>query len=689
VLFEALAAGVKPDPRLLVSEWAGRFRYLPPEASAEPGLWRNSRAPYLAEIMDCLSPGNPVQEVVLMKGTQLGGTEVGNNWIGYVIDQAPGPMMFVRPTSNSAKKESKTRLAPTIEASPALRNKVKDARSRDSGNTTLMKEFAGGVLILAGANSAAELKSSPVRYLFLDELDEYPADVDGQGDPEELAEKRTDTFSRKKIYKVSTPTIAGHSRIERAFERSDQRYYLVPCPHCAAEQRLLWEQMRWETRKRFTVTRADDGEVVEVPPETDGAKEDDTGELIDVWYECSACHERIEEHQKTVMLEAGRWQAMNPGGGRAAGFHLSALYSPLGWFSWWTAVRKWLEAAKDTTGTLFKVFANTVQGVAYHDKGEQVGENELRSHVGEYRLQQVPKGALLLVAGTDVQHNRLETRVWGFGRDRECWLVDRQIVHGSPLFEETWAGVEDILAKGYAHESGSTLRITAMAIDASDGNTTHYVRSFCRKWAHTRRVIAIKGQAQQGKSIIGKPTDQDVSHRGVVIKRGVKLWPYGSDTAKALAYALYRVEDPGPGYVHLPQGLPDDEFKQMTAERVVTRYVKGFAKREWTKRPGDPNEALDCFGMALAAAVYAGVDRINWDALEQQVAPAQRDIFAPQQNVPRETVTEAPNRDDAAPAAADAAPGAEASVPGADAVSRKQTHILPPKRGGFVGRWRA
>src|SRR5512143_3986101 len=229
IYYAAATAGARPDPLLTVSQWADRYRTLSQRASAEPGPWRTDRTPYLREIMDCLSPSSPVERVVFMKGAQIGATECGNNWIGYVIHQAPGPMMAVQPTVEMAKRNSKQRVDPLIEESEVLRKLVHDPRSRDSGNTVLAKEFPGGVLVMTGANSAVGLRSMAARYLFLDEVDGYPGDVDGEGDPVNLAMARTRTFARRKVFLVSTPKITGMSRIEAAFEESDKRYYAVPC----------------------------------------------------------------------------------------------------------------------------------------------------------------------------------------------------------------------------------------------------------------------------------------------------------------------------------------------------------------------------------------------------------------------------------------------------------------------------
>jgi phage terminase large subunit GpA-like protein len=225
--------GMRPDPDLTVSQWADQHRWLSSRASAEPGRDRTARTPYLREIMDALSPSHPAQRITFMKAAQVGATEAGNNWIGFVIHHAPGPMLAVLPTVEMAKRSSRGRLDPLIEESAALRERVKPARSRDAGNSMLSKEFPGGILVLTGANSATGLRSMPARYIFLDEVDAYPASADEEGDPVSLAEARTTTFAhRRKVFMVSTPTIRGLSRIEREYEASDQRRYFVPCPHC-------------------------------------------------------------------------------------------------------------------------------------------------------------------------------------------------------------------------------------------------------------------------------------------------------------------------------------------------------------------------------------------------------------------------------------------------------------------------
>ena len=330
--FLGFFAGLKPDTRLTVSEWADQKRILPAKATKEAGRWRTARTPYLKEIMDCLSPSSPVQQVVFMKGAQVGGTECGNNWLGYVIDHTPGPMMYVLPTLDMAKRTSKQRIAPMIDEMPDLREKVKDPRSRDSGNTLLTKEFPNGVLIFTGANSAAGLRSMPARFLFMDEVDAYDDDVDGEGSPINLAIKRTATFSRnRKILMVSTPNLAETSKIEAAYENSDKRRYFVSCCSCGHFQPIVWAQIIFDNNDPAT-TR----------------------------FECVKCEHKHYEKDKPKLLSKGQWQAEEEKSNKVAGFHLSSLYSPNGWYSWQNAVEDFLAAKSNPIQ--FKDWTNTVLG---------------------------------------------------------------------------------------------------------------------------------------------------------------------------------------------------------------------------------------------------------------------------------------------------------------------------------------
>ena len=541
---EAWREGLTPDPLLTVSEWADQYRVLSGKSASEPGKWRTNRTPYLKEIMDCLSPTSPVERVVFMKGAQVGGTECGNNWIGYVIHLAPGPMMAVAPTVEMAKRNSKQRIDPLIEESPTLSSLIAPARARDSGNTILGKEFRGGVLVMTGANSAVGLRSMPVRYLFLDEVDGYPGDVEGEGDAIALAEARTRTFARRKIFIVSTPTISGSSRIEREYEQTDQRQFMVPCPHCEHEQVLTFEQLIWEKGL----------------PET-------------AHYKCESCEQPIYEYQKTEMLERGRWQSSIPDYvGKTVGFHLSSLYSPVGWRSWADIAAAW-EAAQGSA-TALKAFKNTELGETWVEQGETPEWERLLERREDYRIGTVPLGAALLCAGVDVQKDRIEVSVWAFGRGKEAWLVEHRVLAGDTSRETVWQRLREMLDESWTHASGVQLRLTRIGLDT--GFATQEAYAFVRKWRDPR-LLPMKGVAR-GAALVGLPTAVDMTVGGKKLRRGVRVYSVVGGIAKLEFYNHLRktmeVTEDGEilypaGYIHLPK--VDAEFvQQLCSEQLLS-----------------------------------------------------------------------------------------------------------------------
>jgi phage terminase large subunit GpA-like protein len=596
--------GLVPDPLLSVSEWSDRHRMLSSKASSEPGRWRTSRTPYLKEIMDCLSPTSPVERVVFMKAAQLGATEMGSNWIGYVIHHAPGPMMAVWPTVEMAKRNSKQRIDPLIEESPILKELIAPARSRDSGNTILAKEFRGGVLVMTGANSAVGLRSMPVRYLFLDEVDGYPLDVDGEGNAVALAEARTRTFARRKIFIVSTPTIAGVSTIEREYEASDQRRYFVPCPHCGHRQWLRFEQLRWERGENGTF------------PETAA-------------YVCESCEVPIPEHHKTWMLEHGEWRAMAEGNNRTAGFHLSSLYSPIGWRNWNDIAVAWERAISKESGSSaeIKTFKNTELGETWVEEGEAPDWQRLLERREDYRIGTVPVGGLLLTAGADVQKDRIEVSVWAFGRGKESWLVEHRVLMGDTARDEVWQLLASILRETWTHETGCQMSLVRLALDT--GFATQEAYAFVRKLRDSR-LMAVKGVAR-GAALVGTPTAVDATTGGKKLRRGIKVFSVAGGIAKLEFYNNLRkspeVAEDGvtifypAGFVHLPK-VDAEYLQQLCAEQLVTRRDRnGFAIREWQKMR-ERNEALDCYVYARAAAAASGLDRFedrHWQELERQL----------------------------------------------------------------------
>ena len=536
--------------------------------------------------MDALSPSSSYEKVVFMKGAQIGGTEAGNNWIGYIIDQAPGPMLVVQPTVEMGKRWSKGRLAPLIEDTICLHGKVKDPRSRDSGNTVQSKEFPGGQVVITGANSAVGLRSMPVRYLFLDEVDAYPPDANSEGDPLTLAIQRTSTFARRKIFIVSTPTIKGLSRIEKEFSETDQRYFFVPCPFCGHFQILKWENLHHDKEHSKS------------------------------FYACECCKGNIEEHFKTDMLRKGEWRATceEKISEKVIGFHLSSLYSPVGWMSWDTCIKNYETAKNDEQ--LLKAWTNTTLGLTWEEKGEAPDWGILFDRREKYRIGVVPKGGYVLTAGVDVQNDRLEIEIVAWGKNRESWSVDYRIIYGSPTTKEPWEKLTEILNEDFESEDGVFRKINMLAIDT--GFSTQEVYAWVRAQS-IHNVMAIKG-TDNSLVPLNAPTKVDVNIRGKKITNGVRLWKVGVSILKSELYGWLkktRNEDGSIpyGYMHFPE-YATEYFKQLTAEQLVTKIVKGYPKREWQKTR-DRNEALDCRIYARAAAIALGIDRWTDQKWEQ------------------------------------------------------------------------
>jgi len=612
---KAWSDGLRPDPLMMVSDWSDEYRILSSKSSAEPGRWKTSRAPYAREPMDELSAYSETERVVLMWGAQLGKTEAGNNFVSYSAHYAPGPIMCVQPTLDMAKRLSKQRIAPLIEETPVLKEKFATSKSKDTSNTIMSKDFEGGILVLTGANSAVGLRSMPVRYLFLDEVDAFPQDVEGEGDPVSLAEKRTTTFSRRKILITSTPTIKDMSRVEREYERSDKRKYFVPCPHCGHEQWLRWRGFNDNkddpNAKTYRLVWTDEGK-------TKAA------------YICGDCGAHIEERFKTQMLEAGKWVATSVSeDGKTKGYQLSSLYSPIGWKSWVEILREFEIASKDPSA--LKTFVNTVLAETWEEAySAKLDADGLAKRADAYELLTVPEGGLVITAGVDVQINRVEVIQRAWGLNEESWLVNYTAIHGDPSSMELWNQVLDVLNMKFKHPSGAELVTYAAAID-SGGDYTHEVYTFTRQH-RKRHLLAIKGQSIQGKPALGKPTKQDINIRKQTIKNGAELWPVGSDTIKALIYGRLKNPDPSLGMYHWPVGLGEQYWKQLTSEKQVIKLLNGFPKKVWVKKDGDANEALDCEVYAYAALQYV-YTRHNRATFWQQMSARLKKLFPVQGSV--------------------------------------------------------
>jgi phage terminase large subunit GpA-like protein len=618
--YEAILATVAEawqlPEQLTVSEWADKHRVLPTKGAAEPGPWRTSRTPYLREIMDVLSPYHPANDICFMAASQVGKTEVLLNWLGYIIDHAPAPTLVVQPTVDTAEKYSKQRIAPMIEHSERLSEKIPPARSRDSGNTTLVKDFPGGMLVMTGSNAASSLASMPIKNLGLDETDRYPHDVEDEGDPISLSEQRTVTFPRAKRYKSSTPGRKEGSHIAKEYDASSQAEYMVPCPHCHEAQVLKFDHLVWEKV-------IDESGRKMHKPET-------------AVYMCQCCGEAIEERHKTWMLaeeNGAYWRHRFPERARL-GYHINALYSPIGLGLTWAQIAiKWLVACKDRAK--LQPFINLQRGEPYEDHSDRVKGSDLKVRAEEWALRTLPEGILVLTLGVDVQKDRLALHLVGWGDNERCATIDAVELPGDPEKAEVWDQLTEFRHRPIRNAFGVDVRIAMTAIDT--GYATHRVYNYARQHRYDG-VIAIKGAKVANRPILSKPTRQDVKNaKGDIQRNGVQLWMVGTDTAKSALFAridgdqvvvdgVVVLVKPVERMVRYPAGLPDEFYDQVTAEVYDERSGR------WIKIRAR-NEALDTWVYAYAAACHPAV-RINrlqtadWEHLRQMIEPRTGDLFS-------------------------------------------------------------
>jgi phage terminase large subunit GpA-like protein len=575
--------------------------------------------PYAREIMDVLSPSDPTQEVTFVAGTQVAKTEIGNNFIGYIIDVAPGPAMMVYPTSNTGKRSSRTRLAKMIEATPGCARR--SARSsRDKSNSASLKEFPAACWRSPARTARPSSSRCRCATSSRTRSTSIPTTSTARGRPTSSPRSAPTPSSAQEDLPHLDADEKGRSKIWRHFERRTCAGYHVPCPHCAAPSRCCaGTQMRWETRKVWEVVRADDGEIVEVPAGTEGAKARDTGEVLDVWYECAHCTARASTStRRPGCSSAGRWIAEAPW------VKGTRRLPPLGAL---LAGRLVLvdhggeEAPRGGQGSVEEAAQDLDQHRrrrAVRGRGDKVSDLVLKERAENYKLGTVPRGALLLTASVDVQAEAPRGEGEGLG-PREGELARR--LPGDPRRHRDlapWDALDEYHQRKFPHESGATLRITAMAVDS--GYRTQVVYDWCRRRAH-RHIFAVKGSRSRASACSARRPKQDIDHNGEKIPGGVKLWPIGADTAKEEIYTRLKIEQPGPGYMHFPLGLPDDYYSGLVAESQVTKYVKGYLRHVWEKTETERNEPLDLEVYAYAAAIYAGVLRINWDRSRRRCSP--------------------------------------------------------------------
>ena len=566
-LFAVVLQKLKPPPPLTISQWADKYRVLSSESSAEPGRWHTDKAPYQRAIMDAI--GDPhVREVVVMSAAQIGKTDAFIlNVLAYYMDYAPAPIMCMQPTLDMGQTLSKDRISPMLRDTPRLKGLV-DVKSRFAGNTVMKKNINGGHITLVGSASPSSLASRPIKELLSDELARYPKSAGTEGDPLNLAKKRQTTFWDCKTVMVSTPTIKGDSRIEDAFNLSTQEEWNIPCPECGAYQPLVWENVKFDP--------------------------DDLDKGID--YVCCECGCVANEYRWKAQEIKGKYVAANPGAA-TRGFHLNTLASTF--VGWDEVVRKFLEAKEALdhgNPEEMKVWVNTELGQTWEERGIQLEDTELYNRREIYPAE-VPDDVLFLTAGVDVQDDRFEVEVVGWGEGAECWGIRYQKIFGDMLSDQVWQDLDDFLLRSWRKADGTEYTLLATCID-SGGPHTDEVYRFAKDRLN-RRIIAIKGMGGAGVPYIRNPSKNN--------RVKTNLFIIGVDAGKTSIYQRLEVKTPGPNYCHFPSnqeaGYDENYFKGLTAEKKVVRFVKGHLKEYWEIKDKEHkrNEPLDLRNYALAA----------------------------------------------------------------------------------------
>lgn len=550
---EALAA-LRPPPKLRLSDWIESHVFLPSSLAAQPGrmrLWTPQR-----EIADSIGD-DTVERVTILKSARVGATQLMVGALGHFVQNDPAPVLCVVPAEADARHLVVSVVEPTFSESPALRAaRAADTAGRD---TMLHRQFSGGSLTVVSARAPRNLRARTARVLFADEIDAYELSAGTEGDPVELAMRRTMTFGNRKIVLASTPVDAETSRILRAFDQSDQRVFEVPCPACGAFQEILWADIRWEPDK----------------PET-------------AHWRCPACEARVEDRQKPQMVAQGRWRATAPNVEGHRGYKLTSLTSTLPNATWPRLAAEFLQAKRSPT--TLKPWLNTVLGEPWRGEGDDLDGTDFGALQRPFSLDSVPPKALVLTVGADVQQDRVEATFCGWTREGDMWVLGHEVVWGSPTENETWAEVDDLLKRQFRHPAGGVLNVDAAVIDS--GNWADAVYAFCRPRTG-RRVLPGKGVSGFHRTALSFSTSRN-TRLAIIGIDGVKL---------ALHQRLAHGET-----ILFSDQLSGDYFDQIRAERLVTKFSRGRPIRVWDVISGRRNEALDTLVYAYAARQLVGMD---------------------------------------------------------------------------------
>lgn len=605
--YATLASACRPRGRLTVSAWADRHRWLSSKQSGERGKWRTARNPILGEIMDCLSLYSRVREVVIMKSSQVGVTEATVNWLGYIIHYAPAPTMVLMPTIESRDSWKAQKLNPLLIETGVVRDVLGGMRSRDAANRQDMIDFPGGILFLAGGNSPNSYAQKSVRYAVGDDIDRLPEQVGVEGDPVALLRGRLKAFERSKLVLISTPTVKGASLIEREYEATDQRRYHVACPACHGWQWLKWSHLKWSIN------------------------------VASVWYECEHCGHAIQEHAKPQLLAGGKWIATFPEIKRR-GYHISALYAPIGLGPSWSDLAHEFLVAKDDPA-LLKTFMNTHLGETWRDETSNLKPHELAKRMEDVPQRTIPPGCLALTVGVDTQDQWLAVTLLGWGANHN-WIVEYHEIKGDTTRPEVWNELHAYLHTQFPNAFGRMIKIRAAGID-SRGHRGEQVRQFVTRSDLRVAVYSVQGSTTRlARPIALTPSVPDRNRKGKPLPLGYAVWNVGTEHCKD--YLLKRLASdeqhpPEDRVLRFPAGLDDDYFFGLLSEYydpVKKRYLPKKGAKHKRNEPLDTLVYAWAIGhhkqIMLGRARNGRIDPHYWDRLAQVLeAPVEQTPAGP------------------------------------------------------------
>lgn len=625
----------RPQP---LSAWAEDNFYLSPEASHTQGEWK--AYPFQKGWMDAFS-NDDIEEVTVRKAKRVGYTKTLLAFIAYNAAHRRRKQALWMPTDDDRDSFVKSEIEPMLRDVTALKAVMVPGKE----DTMKLKSFFGSVLHLLGGKAARAYRRITVAVAILDEASAFDAKIEKSSDPITLARGRLEGAPFPKLVAGSTVRIKDFDHIEYREKNADVRMrYNVVCPHCDAEHPLLWGGKK--VRHGFKWDGYDHDTVRHVCPHCHESITQ--ADYLRIWDKgamwVSECGRYRYDHDLHVWTDAQGVVIRAPR--HVAFVEMWSGYSPQR--AWSDIVREFLEAttkAKAGDTAPLEGFINETLAQYWEAVVERADEHALSRRAEAYRRFTVPYGGLVLVTGVDVQDNRFEVVTWAVGRGEEMWCIDYSVIYANPADERDWAHLDAYRQTIFQHASGQAMKIEAMAVDTG-GHFTHQAYNYCRQ-RERERVFAVRGDPQPSKMVKSKATVQDVNWGGKIIKKGVRLWYVGTDTAKDLIYGRLCVEKPGAGYVHFSKDLPHEFYTQLTAEARVPQRVAGGEAYRWIKAPGARNEVLDCTVYAVFCTHMLGLHLYTgkmWQRLESIVQPPNGDLFAgsqqqeaPPADVSRET----------------------------------------------------